>query len=224
MVHLTLLMMAIIIALVVNSVSAMPVTSIPGGTVVPMPVVNYKGTAPHSFGLGITWSSTTPDILLGSVFGWTSGYGYGSNGYWNGNIGPMAGLNYFDTRTMTFAFSTPIKGVGGFINYDRDPSNTPTKITVYDAGMNLIESETLTIVTDGSANSGEFHGFLETSPKISYFTLSNNAVGITKLTIDNGMSPAPVHSTPEFPSIFLPVSMIIGLLGAVLCIQRTREH
>jgi len=212
------------IALVVNSVSALPVTSIPGGTVVSMPVVNYEGLGPQSFGPGITWSSTSPDILLGSVFGWTTGYGYGSNGYWDSTLGPMAGLNYFDTRTMTFAFSTPVNGVGGFINYDRDPSNTPTKIAVYDAGMNLIESETLTIVTDGSPDSGEFHGFLETSPKISYFTLSNNAVGITKLTIENGVSPAPVHSSPEFPSIFLPATMIIGLLGAVLYIKRTREH
>jgi len=30
--------------------------------------------------------------------------------------------------------------------------------------------------------------------------------------------------TPEFPSIFLPVAMIIGFLGAVLLIQRTREQ
>jgi hypothetical protein len=30
--------------------------------------------------------------------------------------------------------------------------------------------------------------------------------------------------TPEFPSAFLPATMIIGFLGAVLLIQRTREH
>ena len=29
---------------------------------------------------------------------------------------------------------------------------------------------------------------------------------------------------PEFPSAFLPATMIIGFLGAVLLIQRTREH
>ena len=29
---------------------------------------------------------------------------------------------------------------------------------------------------------------------------------------------------PEFPSIFLPATMIIGFLGSVLLIQRTREH
>jgi hypothetical protein len=34
----------------------------------------------------------------------------------------------------------------------------------------------------------------------------------------------PYIATPEFPSIFLPVTMIIGFLGAVLLIQRTREN
>jgi hypothetical protein len=29
---------------------------------------------------------------------------------------------------------------------------------------------------------------------------------------------------PEFPSTFVPASMIIGFLGAVLLIQRTREQ
>jgi hypothetical protein len=31
-------------------------------------------------------------------------------------------------------------------------------------------------------------------------------------------------AVPEFPSMFLPATMIIGFLGAVLLIQRTREH
>jgi hypothetical protein len=31
-------------------------------------------------------------------------------------------------------------------------------------------------------------------------------------------------SSPEFPSVFLPATMIVGFLGAVLFIQRTREH
>jgi hypothetical protein len=31
-------------------------------------------------------------------------------------------------------------------------------------------------------------------------------------------------STPEFPSLFLPVTLIIGLLGTVLYIQKTRER
>jgi len=36
--------------------------------------------------------------------------------------------------------------------------------------------------------------------------------------------PTACPNIPEFPSMFLPVTMIIGLLGAVLLIQRTREQ
>jgi len=318
MFHVTLLMMAMMIALVVNSVSALPVTSIPGGTVVSIPGVNYEGLGPQYFGPGITWSSTYPS----SIFGYTNNYGYGSNGLWDGKLGPMAGLNSISIGTMTFAFSTPVTGVGGFINYVPDFSSSPTTIAVYDAGMNLIESEILTFHTDGSTNSGEFHGFLETSPKISFFTLSNNVIGITTLTTLEGAAQSltlqPLTATntvgsmhtltatytpppgvapsgkavnfeitagpnkgmtgghitdvngvatwsytstltgtdtiyafiiftdapnndvdsnlayktwvtgsnniPEFPSMFLPATMIIGFLGAVLLIQRTKEN
>jgi hypothetical protein len=48
------------------------------------------------------------------------------------------------------------------------------------------------------------------------------ASGVTvdePLTITCGAIPS-----PEFPSAFLPATMIIGFLGAVLLLQRTREH
>jgi hypothetical protein len=40
-----------------------------------------------------------------------------------------------------------------------------------------------------------------------------------KIIVTRGSIP-----TPEFPSLLLPVTMIIGFLGAVLLIQKTREH
>ena len=48
-------------------------------------------------------------------------------------------------------------------------------------------------------------------------TISSNEA--TKRWVGEGPIP-----TPEFPSIFLPVTMIIGFLGAVLLIHRTREY
>jgi hypothetical protein len=36
--------------------------------------------------------------------------------------------------------------------------------------------------------------------------------------------PTTCPNIPEFPSMFLPVAMIIGFIGAVLYINRTREH
>jgi hypothetical protein len=224
--HVKILFLVMIIALMVTSAYAAPVTSLPGGTIIPMPNVNYFGSGPQTFGPGnsITWTSTNAVNQGGSVFGWTGGYGFADNGYWDDLLDPMTGLNsaafaYSVTDTMTFAFSTPVKGVGGFVNYVPDYGTTPTTIAVYDTNMNLIESEDLTFHTDGSTNSGEFHGFLESGPTIKYFTLSDNYIGITKLTIDTDGIPV-----PEFPSVFLPVTMIIGMLGAMLLIQRTREH
>ncbi len=71
------------------------VTSLPGGTVVPMPGINYFGPGPQVFGPpvldGIQWTSTNFDP--GSVFGYTGSYGFESNGTWDGVLGPMAGLN-----------------------------------------------------------------------------------------------------------------------------------
>ena len=205
------------IALMVNSAYAAPVTSLPGGTVIPIPGVNYPGSGPQTFGPGnsITWTSTNGV----GYFGYTANWGFTNNGHWDGSLGPMAGVNDMG-NSMTFAFSTPVQGVGGFINYVPVEGVAPATIAVYDSQMNLIESQPLTFTTSAtSVNSGFFLGFLENSPEIKYFTLSRNYIGITTLTTTNGEIP-----TPEFPSTVLPVTMIIGFLGAVLYIQRTREH
>jgi hypothetical protein len=53
---------------------------------------------------------------------------------------------------------------------------------------------------------------------------SNNPSGLLyKVTIEYTVEDEPVPA-PEFPSAFLPATMIIGLLGAVFLIQRTREN
>ena len=174
-----------------NQGGAALVTSLPGGTVIPMPYGVYFGPGPITFGPGITWSSTNAvhggigGIGDGSVFGSKGNYGFGPNGCWDG-FGPFAALNdaYIRdnvTDTMTFAFSTPVSAVGGFMNYAPD-GNTPTIIAVYDAGNNLIESAELTFLTGGGANTGFFYGFRETSNTISYFRLTDNYIGITNLT------------------------------------------
>src|SRR5689334_8303181 len=112
--------------------SAAVVTSLPGGSIIPMPVLNYFGPGPQSFGPGITWSSTNAANQGGSVFGYASSYGFGSNGSWNGLV--MAGVNdstdsYGSTDTMKFAFAKPQSAVGGFLNY-LPGSENPTTIAV----------------------------------------------------------------------------------------------
>jgi hypothetical protein len=64
-------------------------TSLPSGTVIAMPSVNYFGQGPQTVVPGITWSSTSSS----STFGFTGSYGFGENGPWDGTLGPMPGLN-----------------------------------------------------------------------------------------------------------------------------------
>jgi hypothetical protein len=99
------------------------------GSPVAIPAVNYFGAGPQTIVGGITWSSTNASNQGGSAFGYTGGYGFGSNGGWDGSLGPMIGLNdsfdYYGVRdTMTISFASPITSFSGFFNYV--PSSTPT--------------------------------------------------------------------------------------------------
>ena len=145
-----------------------------------MPVLNYFGPGPQSFA-NYTWTSTNAIHQGGSAYGYVGGYGFGGNGFWDGRLGPMAGLNdSFDawavTDTMTFTFTSPVFRVGGFFNYVPGGS-TPTTLAAWDAGNNLIESYNLTFVTGPGVNLGEWILFTETTP-IAYFTMTDNYVGV----------------------------------------------
>jgi len=196
------------VLLTVAQAGASVVTSIPGGTVIPFPAVNYFGGGPQTVATGVTWSSSNATNQGGSVFGYTGGYGFLGNGFWDGALGPMAGLNdstdfYGVTDTMTFAFATPVAAVGGFLNY-APGSNNPTTVAVWDSLGNLIESYNLTFLTGGGTDSGAFYGFQESTANISYFTLTDNYIGITDLT---------TGSVPEPGSLLLVGTGLLGVIG-----------
>jgi len=177
----------------------------PGPSNVTIAPLNYLGPGPQS-GPNYTWTSTNAVNQGGAVFGYTGTYGYGSNGIWDGQLGPMAGLNdsfayYGITDSMTFAFTTPVYEVGGFINYFPN-GTTPTTIAVYDTSDDLIESATLSFLTGGSTDTGEWLGFQETTP-IGYFTLTDNYIGITDMVTE---------SSPEGTVVPEPGTM--ALLGS----------
>ncbi len=189
-------------------------TSIPGGTVIAMPSVDYFGSGPQAFGTGsfaVTWTSTNAFNGGGAAFGYAGTYGpysFVSNGQWTGAMGPMAALNdstddYGSTDSMTFAFATPVRAVGGFLNYVPG-SSTPTTIAVWDSNGILIESLDLSFTTGGGDDTGFFYGFQEPTANISYFTLSDNYVGITNLT---------ASAVPEPSSILLIGSGLLAVIG-----------
>jgi hypothetical protein len=217
-------LLIVVAALMVLQASASEVSTWIGGTAQPMPHLNYYGPGPQVFGTDnvITWSSTNATNHGGSVFGfgnvndYNNYYNFGGNGFWELEP-PMAAVNdshwgYGVVDTMTFAFATPVWSVGGFLNYVPPPeSDTITTIAVYDSHSNLIESYGLTFTTGGGWNTGAWIGFLESSPDISYFTLTDNYIGITDLTTD---FTEPIQ-TPEPSSLLLLGSGLAGILGTV---------
>src|ERR1039458_6878951 len=92
-----------------------------------IPTLNYFGPGPQSFtgtdaASTYTWSSTNATTQGGSVYGYTGGYGFVGNGYWDGALGPMIGVNdstdvYGVTDVMTITFTgAPVYEAGDYFN------------------------------------------------------------------------------------------------------------
>lgn len=188
--------LALVCAMSAMSAQAVEITSLPGGTVLTMPTINYIGSGPQDLAAGVQWSSDFSQ----SVYGYNGGYGFSSNGFWDSLT--MIGTNS-STATMTLAFSTPVAAVGAFLNYA--PGNGTATIGAYDANHALIESTNLTFQTSGGTNVGEFHGFKENSNLISYFTMTGAYLGATNIT---------VSAVPE-PGTYGMLLAGLGLLGMV---------
>ena len=88
----------------------------------------------------------------------------------------------------------------------------------YKNGVKIGQSATLTLSgTPTFLNAG----FSTAVDKVVVVCDNWNYFCVDDITYDTSTPPA---SVPEFPSLALPATMIIGFLGAVLLIQRTRDH
>ncbi len=196
-----------------NSIAA-PITGLPNGSMLSIPSIQYEGGDPQEVAPGIFWYSTNTDSNGGAVFGYTGQYEFGENGSWEGLA--MAGLRdssdvSLTAHSMIFEFINPLYGVGGFLNYL--PGGVLPTIAVYDADMTLLEESTADFLTGGSVNSGRFMGFLEESPIIKYFILTDAYIAITDLTVQQS-TPEPV---PE------PATLLLMGLGMAGLLARRRQ-
>ena len=187
------------------SAHAVSVTSLPGSVTLAFPAINAFGAGPHAVAPGITWSSASSN----SVFGYTGGYGFAGNGSWSGLS--MIGSND-GSSTMRIDFADAVSGVGAFLNYAAG-YGAPAVIAVYDSANALIESYTLSFSTGGGHNTGQFHGFMESSANISHMTLSGSYIGAANLEVVQ----APAVPEPE------TYALMLGGLGALAFVARRRK-
>jgi hypothetical protein len=192
-----------------------PVT--PSSVAIQIPVLNYFGPGPLSYSgtnaaSNYTWSSTNATNQGGSVYGYSGEYGFVGNGYWDGALGPMIGVNdaynvYGVTDTMTLTFTgDPVYEFGDYFNYVPGGS-TPTTLNVYGAS-GLLDSIDLNNTTFPSGTDvGLWITVIETEP-ITYFTAQDNYVGFAD-PYDGTYIPPP-SSTPEPSSL----AMLLTAAGA----------
>jgi len=112
--------------------------------------------------------------------------------------------------TIEFTFTHPADKVGiGIANSIGDAE----VITIKDASGAILEQQNV------PSGKNVYVYFERSTYDIKTLTVKGDWFALDDLQFNSGTIPA-----PEFPSALLPVTMIIGFLGAVLFIQRTREN
>jgi hypothetical protein len=194
---------ALALSLGAADASAAVVTSLPGGTSETMPVTQYFGSGPVTFGAdNLTWTSS----YFFSVEGYNLGYGFVGNGDWSGGDG-MIGLNWY-VGTMDVKFSKPVSGVVAEINWAEPgfSEGLPVTLTAFNSANQLID----TIVFDNGSGSNlvapGVWGFKDAD--ISRIEFSNGFIGARDFSIIAGGVPEPGEWTLMLVGI--------GLIGAAL--------
>ena len=181
-------------------------------------------------------SAKVPASGLGNMDGWpyeewnlaTDGpdfWGYMTNPLTN-NVEAKAYVRYDCDTNMVYLLVIDEDGGGMLL---------PPTTSVYINNNNVAPSSFVWDYTDSSETYAYGYEASFPLPPATYgnfvieaeylVSIVNTPVYTTAATLDEPLIiTCGAIPSPEFPSIFLPATMIIGFLGAVLIIQRTREH
>ena len=180
-----------------TSASASVITTLPGGTSLPIPATNQQGTsATQTIAAGITADPATT-----FTFGWTGTYGFSSNGDWGSD--PMIGLDQ-PAGSFSILFANPISAFLGELNWTGNYAGN-AMVAAFSSDGTLLESLTL---ESGGSNlvAPGFYGFSRSSSEISRLTFSNEFIGVRNITIQS------VASVPE-PSTWALMLLGFGAVG-----------
>ena len=169
-----LLLAALPLTLAAPTVAAV-VTTLPGGTALVIPKteqLNFAG--PATIAPGVTFEST-----VGSAYGYTGGYGFGTNGSWEEVI-PMIGLDRAD-GSFEIRFDDAISGFLGELNWTTGSAADST-IAAYDSAGILLELLRLEDSTGNLVGPG-FYGFKRSSADISSIRFSEEFIGVRNITL-----------------------------------------
>ena len=101
-------------------------------------------------------------------------------------------------------------------------SPDPVTMDAYDASNTQIDTAG---PTSDNLDTSKMDRLIVSHSGIKYVLIHTTLSGwvLDDVCTDAGANINPI-SSPEFPSVFLPAAMIIGFLGVVFYIKRTREH
>jgi hypothetical protein len=102
-----LVLCASLVDLFLSAANADPVTSIPGGMLIPIPVLNIFTAGPETVAPGVTWTASSASAVYGSTVGYIA-----SPLRWPAGTPAVVGTD-IPGVSMTFTFSTPVSAVGG---------------------------------------------------------------------------------------------------------------
>ena len=188
-----------------GSASATVVTSLPGGAALVIPATDQLSFfGPATVVPGVTYSSNQP-----SAYGYTGGYGFSSNGSWNGT--PMIGLDR-GTGTFELAFAAPITGFLGELNWTVGAGGNAS-ISIYNSMGTLLES--LTLENGANVVAPGYYGFSRSIADISFVRFNEEYIGVRNITT-TGFGAA----VPE-PASWAMLIAGFGLTGAAMRRRRS---
>lgn len=205
-----------------STASAVSVSSLSGGTSIPIPGLNLSTTLSDAIGGGITFSSNVP---VGSVLGATGTTEFGNGSFGPGNPYLFLGVaaNGYSYATMSLTFSIPTSGFLADIRWtDGGPEIgnmgfNSASLAAYNSAGELLEF--IPFNNNGFPGgrvgfpSPGFFGFLRSTADIARIDFNNAYMGARDLQY---IGPAIGAGTVPEPASWLMMFSGFGLLGATL--------